>query len=106
MVQLTDIQNLANRIGHEFRPDRVVLFGSYASGRPTPDSDVDLMVISDHPGKPWQLATQIRNRLRPSFPLDLIVRSPDELEHRIQQGDPFLKEIASHGRVLYEANNS
>jgi len=47
MVSMSDIQTLADRIAAEFKPERIILFGSYAGGKPTPDSDVDMLVIAE-----------------------------------------------------------
>lgn len=105
MVAINDIQQLADRIAREFRPRSIVLFGSHAYGNPTLDSDVDLMVIIPHAGKSWRMATEIRNRVRPRFPVDLIVRSPQQVRDRISMGDPFLTEISQRGQVLYEADH-
>jgi hypothetical protein len=66
---------------------------------------VDLLVVAECPRKPWKLATEIRRRVRPQFPLDLIVRSPEELRWRVAQRDPFFSEVTEQGTVLYEAHH-
>ena len=106
MVSRTAIQALADEIARDFQPERIILFGSHAYGTPSEDSDVDLLVVTDCPAKPWKLATQIRRRVRPQFPLDLLVRSPEELRRRIAQCDPFFSEVEEQGTVLYEAHHS
>jgi predicted nucleotidyltransferase len=106
MVSLTDIQVLADRISQEFGPEKIVLFGSYAYGTPGPDSDVDLLVILPVEGKAWRKAAEIRGRLRSPFPLDLLVRAPEEMQRRLQAGDPFLREIAERGVVLHARNHA
>ena len=103
MVDRSVIQDLADRIAREFRPERIILFGSYASGVPSPDSDVDLLVVLPHRDKGWRVATQIRRRVRPTFAMDLIVRTPEQLRERRALGDPFVQEILERGHVLYEA---
>jgi predicted nucleotidyltransferase len=105
VVSLTDIQELANRIAGEFNPEKIILFGSYATGKPSYDSDVDMLVIVPHSGKSWRFATDIRIRVRPQFPLDLLVRTSDELNRRMAEGDPFLNEIMQEGKVLYEKHH-
>ena len=100
---MKDIQAFANDVAAKFRPERVVLFGSYGCGRPTADSDVDILVVMPHDGKPWRKATEIRQAVRPSFPMDLLVRSEEELTRRVEMGDCFLREVVQKGRVLYEA---
>ncbi len=103
MVSMEQIKALSREIGREFHPERVVLFGSYAYGTATKDSDVDLLVVMPHKGKGWRLAGKIRGYIRPKFPLDLLVRSPEQIRQRLTLGDCFLKEIAEKGKVLYES---
>lgn len=103
MVSMNQIEALSRQIGREFHPVRIVLFGSYAYGTATEDSDVDLLVIVPHKGKGWRLAGKIRGCVRPKFPLDLLVRSPEQMRQRLSLGDCFLKEVTEKGRVLYES---
>ena len=105
VVATREIQSFADRIAREFQPQRIILFGSSACGQADTDSDVDIMVVLPYAGKSWEVATQIRNRLRSSFPLDLIVRSPDQVRERLAMADPFLREVVRHGKVLYEADH-
>lgn len=103
MVNVSDIQALGRQIGHEFDPLEVILFGSHAHGTCHDDSDVDILVVMSHEGKPWQTATKIRRRIRPKFPLDLLVRTPEQIQQRLDIGDSFIREITENGRILYEA---
>ena len=73
------------------RPEEIILFGSYAYGHPKPESDVDLLVIMDTPLRSRQQRLEISRALSPRpFPLDIIVRTPQELAERIVMGDLFL----------------
>ena len=103
MVGIEQIRALSQQIAREFHPEQVVLFGSHAHGTATEDSDVDLLVIIPYKGKSWRLAGKIRGRVRPQFPVDLLVRSPEQIRRRLNLGDCFLKEVAEKGRVLYES---
>jgi predicted nucleotidyltransferase len=102
MVPIQKIEEWGRKIGQEFHPERVFLFGSHAYGTPTPDSDVDILVIMQHEGKGWRRASEIRIRVKPTFPVDLLVRTPEEIHARLSLGDCFIKEIVEKGRVLYE----
>ncbi len=102
MVTLKEISRYANDVAKRFLPERVVLFGSYAEGRATEDSDVDLLVVMDHPGRNVEQAVTIRRAIRRDFPLDLVVRTPAELRRRLSQKDTFLSEICGKGKTLYE----
>lgn len=105
MIMMEQIESLGNRIAHEFQPDRIILFGSYAYGRPNQDSDVDLLVILPFVGKPVRKAIEIRSRINPKIPVELVVRTPQQVAERIANNDWFMQEILEKGRVLYEANH-
>jgi uncharacterized protein len=101
LVPISAIRRLARQIAERFQPDKIILFGSYAYGAPTRDSDVDLLVIMPTRNQIAQ-AARIDGAIEPSFFLDLIVRTPRVLEQRLRWGDWFLREIAERGKVLYE----
>jgi len=103
MVDVDNIVELAERIVQQFHPERIILFGSYAYGRPTADSDVDLLVILPFEGHPACKAAEIRTSIRAPFPMDLLVRTPQQVQRRVEQGDFFMREIMEKGKVLYEA---
>jgi len=103
MVAMQEIQELASRIAAEFRPRRIILFGSHAYGRPSADADVDLLVVMPDGGNPLRTASEIARRIPAPFALDLLVCDPGVLQWRIDQQDWFLREITSQGKVLYAA---
>ncbi|MBW8003088.1 MAG: nucleotidyltransferase domain-containing protein [Planctomycetes bacterium] len=105
MVTMSKIKKFGQRIGQEFGAERVILFGSYAQGVATDDSDVDLLVIGRFQGKSVDQSVKIRMKLRPQFPVDLLVRTPEKVRQRIGMGDGFMREIIEEGKVLYEADN-
>lgn len=97
------IRQAAQRIVQEAHPESIVLFGSYAYGTPTPDSDVDLLVIMESDQSIHARTVEVSDILYPRpFPVDVIVRTPDELQEQLKAGDPFFNEIIAKGRVLYE----
>jgi predicted nucleotidyltransferase len=104
-VSRPEIEHAVERIVRLFAPSAVILFGSYAYGEPTPDSDVDLLVTMETPLRPVDQAVEIRTAVQFPFPLDLIVRTPAQVSERISLGDPFFQEILEKGIVLYEATD-
>ena len=106
MVAMKDIRNLSRRIARQFRPRRIVLFGSYAEGQAGPDSDVDLLVVLPHKGDAVEKSVEIRLATRPPFPLDLLVRTPQEIRRRRAMGDTFMRDIVEKGKVLYETDDA
>jgi predicted nucleotidyltransferase len=105
MIQNEEIQQLSERIIREFHPDSIILFGSYAYGTPTSDSDVDILVILPFDGKPIHKALEIIRKINPNIPLDLLVRTPEDIKERISNNDVFTSEIVMKGKKLYESNH-
>lgn len=103
MIKRAQIRKYARTLARDFRPERVILFGSYAKGKATEDSDVDLLVIMDH-DKPRNVDQAIAMRLQtdPPFPMDLLVKRPAEVAERLAMDDTFIKSILEDGEVLYE----
>jgi len=105
MVEMDSIRELTEKIVHIYHPRQVILFGSYAYGTPTVDSDVDLLVILAGEDKGSRKAVEILNTVNPQFPVDLLVRTPEQVRQRLAWNDFFLQEIIKRGKVLYEASH-
>jgi predicted nucleotidyltransferase len=100
-IPLSAIRRYARQIAEKFQPDKIILFGSYAYGTPHQDSDVDLLVVMPA----WNnhsKANRITSTIEPPFCLDLKVRTPKEVERDVRDGDWFLTEVVTKGKVLYE----
>jgi len=107
VVKRAQIRAFSEAVAREFHPRKIVLFGSYASGHPREDSDVDLLVIMARTrDRGERMSVRIRQAIPRSFPLDLLVRTPLEVARRLRWGDPFMRELVEKGRVLYEANDT
>jgi len=105
MVDEKSIFELSERIARGFQPERIILFGSYAYGQPSPDSDVDLLVILPFEGRNLRKSLEILNRVAPEFSVDLLARRPDDTARRYAEGDPLIREALDHGKVLYERHD-
>lgn len=102
-ISIRQIRAAARKIGRQLRPKKVILFGSYAHGHPTADSDVDLFVIMPSRQRPAERARLVSKLLHPRpFPVDILVRTPQEVRQRLALGDSFIQEIITRGKVLYE----
>lgn len=98
----TEIGDMVEKIVASFSPERIILFGSYAYGKITSDSDVDLLVIMETDLPSVERQRQISRLLRPRrFPLDIIVKNPVEIQKSRRRVDPFMNEILDKGIVLY-----
>ncbi len=103
-IPMAVIRRYARQIAERFRPQKIILFGSYAYGQPHEDSDVDLLVIMPARNQLDQ-AFKIRWQLPAPFAMDLIVRTPKNLKWRLEEGESFHTEIISKGKVLYEESH-
>ena len=91
------------RIAKELRPDKIIWFGSYAYGTPTPDSDVDLLVVMERPSSyKEQYLSVARLIMQRPFAVDIILKTPDELRSELNRRNFFLREVVTKGKTLYE----
>lgn len=97
------LEEIKRRLVKELDPQQIILFGSHAYGQPNADSDVDLLIVMDSHERPVVRAARVSRLLRPKpFPMDIIVRTPEEIRYRLEIGDQFVREIFERGRVLYD----
>jgi predicted nucleotidyltransferase len=104
-IPMRIIRRFAGQVAACFHPDKIVLFGSYAYGTPHADSDVDILVIMPTRNQLDQ-AFKIRMAVRAPFPMDLLVRKPNEIQWRLAEGELFHTEIITKGKVLYEKSDA
>ncbi len=100
------IENMLLRLVEQYRPIKIILFGSYASGIPGPDSDIDLLIIKDTDEsflERWCTVGKILEGTHPSIPVDTLVLTPREIERRLSIEDQFISEILEKGKLLYAA---
>src|SRR5437763_5982017 len=100
-VPMRVICRFARQVAEQFHPDKIILFGSYAYGTPHADSDADILVVMPARNQLDQ-AVKISLAIDPPFPLDIIVRTPHSMKWRLAEGESFLTEITTKGKVLYE----
>ena len=102
MISAREIQATCDEIVREFSPLQVILFGSYAYGTPTTDSDVDLFVVMEEKRQAWEMRERIPRR----FQLDLHVWCPKDIAYRVAHNDWFLREVFEKGDVLYDTEGA
>ena len=107
-------EELRDRISEALRPldpEKVILFGSYAWGQPTEDSDIDLYVVTQDDFMPATYEERIRNHLKVSsllrqinreVAIDLIVHTKPMHDAFLRLNSLFARELMSQGQVLYE----
>ncbi len=100
------ISAITEKIATEFKPEKIILFGSWAWGKPEPDSDVDMLIVKESFRPRAEREYELRSLLFPSeIPVDIIVYTPNELKQKIENDhNLFLKDIVNNGITLYENN--
>jgi predicted nucleotidyltransferase len=97
------LDEMAGRIVARFHPDRIILFGSYANGEPTKDSDLDLLIVMPVKGSRRRQANEIDLALSDrAVPIDLIVLTPEQFERQKDLIGTIAFEAVREGRVIYE----
>jgi uncharacterized protein len=96
------LAEIVRRIVTALRPERGILVGSYAYGTPSDHSDVDFLVILETDARPADRYLAVSRLIRPRpFPVDILVKTSDEITQALAKGDNFVREIVTQGRLLY-----
>lgn len=85
-------------------PDKIILFGSRASGNAKQDSDYDFLVLKKHKWKrnDRNFATRIRSRIDVLAPIDILVSTPNRFEKNKKNTSMIYHEADQNGKVVYE----
>ena len=103
MIGTEKISEIINKIALGYNPDKIILFGSYASGNQNDDSDLDLFVIKETDLPRPQRSMQVRKMLYGSMvPIDLIIYTPKEIEESKENKYSFVFKVLNTGKTLYE----
>ncbi|MBI4330009.1 MAG: nucleotidyltransferase domain-containing protein [Chloroflexi bacterium] len=98
------ILQIVDRIRRGYQPEKIILYGSYAYGKPTPDSDIDLFIVKDTDKRWVDRFVEVKRLIyEPGtrVPVSPIVYTPGEVEERVALGDDFVEEVLTKGEVLY-----
>ncbi|PIP48882.1 MAG: hypothetical protein COX14_02225 [Chloroflexi bacterium CG23_combo_of_CG06-09_8_20_14_all_45_10] len=90
----------------QYKPEKIILFGSLATGRMHEWSDIDLLIIKETDKRPLDRPTDIMAmRNYPRIAMDIFIYTPQELAYLMKHGSQFIEEILEQGKVLYEKDN-
>lgn len=97
------IDEIRDKIVKEYKPEKIILFGSYAWGKPHEWSDIDLFIVKKSKKRRTEREYELRMKLiDDNFPpMDFLIYTPEEVKKRFAIGDFFIKDIFSKGIVLY-----
>jgi predicted nucleotidyltransferase len=99
------ISKMVEKIKKEYKPEKIILFGSYAYGKPTRHSDIDMFIVKKTKKKSMERWVTLKKLLQDpnrGIPFSPLIYTPRELENRLTLGDDFIKEILKKGKILYE----
>jgi predicted nucleotidyltransferase len=103
MIEAKKIDDIVYRIATKFDPDKIILFGSYASGNPTDDSDIDLLIIKETDLPRHRRSFDIQKSLIGSMiPMDILVYTNKEFENEKDEKYSFLNTAIKTSKLLYE----
>lgn len=98
------IKVITKKIQDNYNPEKIILFGSYAYGKPKKDSDIDLLIIKKTNARHIDRSTKVRGILREEnrlIAIEPLVYTPEEINQRLKIEDDFIKGIINDGKVLY-----
>lgn len=97
----SQVNSIKDQLIKKYKPQKIILFGSAVSGKMTPDSDLDFLIIKDNKKDFHKRMVEIYKLVKKDIAADFIVHTPAEIDERIRLGDPFIKSILEEGKVLY-----
>lgn len=101
MISRKRLSGIVHSIVERCSPEAIILFGSHAYGKPTSGSDIDLFIVANIEGLASERIRIVRRAIREDIPVDVVVRTPEEVERALSGRDWFVKEVFAKGKVLY-----
>lgn len=98
----SELSRIIDIIVREYMPEKVVLFGSLAEGKPHEWSDIDLLIIKETPLRPIDRCLELFRIIKPKVGIDLFIYTPTEYDSLIREKYSFLNDILKGGKILYE----
>ena len=98
------LSEIVDKIKNEYQPEKIILFGSYAYGKPNKDSDIDLFIVKETNKRRvdrFVEVSQITHEPKQGISISPVVYTPREVETRLAMGDDFAEEVLNKGEVLY-----
>lgn len=98
------VSRIIEKIKTFYQPEKIILFGSYAWGSPTKDSDIDLFIVKKTNQKHRQRMLTVRRLVSEENGLvgmDILVYTPEEITERLRINDSFISKIFKRGKVFY-----
>lgn len=98
---LRKLKKITKRIVAHYSPEKIILFGSYAWGKPNKDSDFDLLIVKKEKKNLLKEQQKIREIIDGEIAADILVFTPKEIKKRLAMGDFFFEDIIKKGKYFY-----
>ena len=98
------ILEIAEKIKKKYHPEKIILFGSYAYGKPNEDSDIDLFIVKNTRKRRTDRFVEVKKIAydpERRIPFSPLIYTAQEIKERIALGDDFVADILKRGEVLY-----
>jgi len=97
-----EIKKIVKQIVKKYKPEKIILFGSFAYGKPKPSSDVDFLIIKNTKKKKVERIKDVLMQIKSNLPVEPLIYNPKEVQNRLSLGDFFFQDIVNKGKVVYE----
>lgn len=97
-----ELKKVVERLKTNYKPEKIILFGSLAGDRVSKGSDIDLIIIKQTEDDPWTRTSKVDGFIEHNMPVELLVYTPEEIKERLKMNDFFVKEVLEKGEILYE----
>ena len=102
MISQEKINEVIDRIVKNINPEKIILFGSYAQGNPSEDSDLDLLIVKEMRIPRYKRTREVKKHLRGlKIPIDVIVYTRKEIKEWEETKTAFISQTIKQGKVLY-----
>lgn len=101
-----ELDRIVAALIEKYQPQKIILFGSLATGRIEEWSDIDLLIIKQTRTRRFYRKAQALRGIKRNVPMDIIILTPDEVKILSDEGSLFIKDILDKGSVLYEKEKS
>ena len=97
-----EIKSIMRKIVREYKPEKIILFGSFAYGKPRASSDIDMLIVKKTKKRRIDRIKDVLYMIDNNFPFEPIVYTPREINERLTLGDFFLQTVMQKCKILYE----
>ena len=100
IINRPEVKSVIKQLARNYKPEFILIFGSYSKGNVHQDSDLDLIIVKDTDKRPIWRRVEARKSFETDLPVDIIVYSPKEFAE-LQKTSLFLKNVLHEGKVVF-----